>query len=203
MQREVLKSKAKEQIKGNIGILFVMTLIVVAVSFIASTIPFVGSLANTILISPAFSIALVMIYLNLTNGKEIKIGDIFEGFYHFWGAFKITFLISLFTALWSLLFIIPGIVKSYSYSMAMYIWSENKEMGALEAISKSKEIMDGHKMDLFVLCLSFIGWILLGGITFGIAYIYVIPYMDATLANFYRAINPQTTVYNNIEQASV
>ena len=93
--------------------------------------------------------------------------------------------------------------ERYSYSMAMYIWSENKEMGALEAISKSKEIMDGHKMDLFVLYLSFIGWILLGCITFGIAYIYVIPYMDATLANFYRAINPQTTVYDNIEQATV
>lgn len=110
------------------------------------------------------------------------------------GAFKVSFFTTLFTFLWSLLLIVPGIIKSFSYAMAMYIWSENKEMGALEAINKSKKMMDGHKMDYFVLGLSFIGWILLGCITLGIALIYVIPYMETTMANFYNSIKDSEPV---------
>lgn len=189
MTREILKQNAKEQIRDKIGILIVMYLIVIGVIFIANSIPMAGYFANVLLLSPAFSVSLIMVYFKVCDYQEIKVGDIFEGFYHFWGAFKIIFLVNLFSSLWSLLFIIPGIVKGYSYSMALYIWTENKEMGALEAISRSKEIMEGHKMDLFVLQLSFIGWYLLTFITFGIAAIYVVPYIDATMVNFYRSIN--------------
>lgn len=201
MNREILKANAKDQIKGKIGILFVMYLINIAISFVASCIPIVGSVASVILINPAFTIAMVMIYLKLIDYEEIKIGNVFDGFYHFWGAFKINFFVSLFTALWSLLFVVPGMIKAYSYSMAMYIWAENKEMGALEAIRKSKEMMDGHKMDLFVLGLSFIGWGLLTAVTFGIAGIYVIPYIEATTANFYRSLNPVVKVEDTPEIA--
>lgn len=190
MNREILKQTAKQQIKGKIGILFAVTLIVVGISFIASFIPFIGSLVNTFFVSPAFSIAFIMIYFKVCDYQTFKIGEIFDGFYHFWGAFKVTFLVSLFTALWSLLLIVPGIIKGYSYSMALYIWAENKEMGALEAIKKSQQMMDGHKMDYFVLQLSFIGWILLTYVTFGLAGIYVIPYISATIINFYRSLKP-------------
>ncbi len=188
--REQLKQQAKQQIKGKIGILFLMSIIVAGISILVNYVPIIGSLANAIVIAPAFSISLIMIYMKVADYEEIKVGDIFEGFYHFWGAFKITFLVGLFTFLWSLLFVIPGIVKAYSYSMAFYIYAENKDMGALEAIRKSKEMMHGHKMDLFVLALSFLGWGLLCAITFGIAYIYVGPYMQTTYMNFYRAIKP-------------
>ncbi len=194
MTREVLKQNAKQQIKGKIGILFVISLIVFAINYVATLIPFAGAIANAIFITPAFSVATIMIYFKVCDYQEFKVGEIFDGFYHFWGAFKITFLVGLFTALWSLLFVIPGIVKSYSYSMALYIWTENKEMGALEAINKSKEMMDGHKMDYFVLQLSFIGWGLLTAITFGIAGIYVVPYVYATTINFYRSLKPAVTV---------
>ena len=190
MDRVQLKEAAKQQIRGKIGVLFVISLIYVAIIMLASYIPIVGSVAITFFLSPAFSLALVMIYLNVADGKEVQIGDIFNGFYKFWGAFKVTFLVGLFAMLWSLLFIVPGIIKAYSYSQALYIWSENPEMGALEAINKSKEIMEGHKMDLFVLELSFIGWMLLGAVTFGLAYIYVYPYMMTTFANFYRSLCP-------------
>lgn len=193
MTREVLKQNAKQQIKGKIGILFVISLIVFAINYVATLIPFAGAIANAIFITPAFSVATIMIYFKVCDYQEFKVGEIFDGFYHFWGAFKITFLVGLFTVLWSLLFVIPGIVKSYSYSMALYIWTENKEMGALEAISKSKEMMYGHKMDYFVLQLSFIGWGLLTAITFGIAGIYVVPYVYATTINFYRSLKPVVT----------
>lgn len=88
----------------------------------------------------------------------------------------------------TVMLLIPGIVKSFSYSMSMYILAENKGMSAREAITRSKEMMNGHKLDLFVLYLSFFGWWLLCGITFGIAYIWVGPYMNAAVANFYNSI---------------
>ena len=75
--------------------------------------------------------------------------------------------------------------------MAPYILADNPELTANEALSKSKEIMDGHKFDLFVLQLSFFWWYMLSAITFGIAYIYVIPYVSATTANFYNSIKEQ------------
>lgn len=191
IQREILKANAKESIKGNIGTIFGMTIIVSLISVVINFIPTIGSVANTFFVSPAFNLAFVAIYLKIARGGKVVFNELFDGFSYFWGAFKINFLISLFTLLWSLLFVVPGIIKGYSYSMAMYIYSENRNMGALEAINKSKEIMEGHKMDLFVLELSFIGWYLLSMITFGIALIYVLPYAETTVANFYLAISGQ------------
>ena len=79
--------------------------------------------------------------------------------------------------------------------MAYYVLAENPQMSANEALNESKAIMDGHKMDLFVLYLSFIPWMLLGSITLGIAYIYVMPYMQLTITNFYHKIKrPSTAV---------
>ena len=88
----------------------------------------------------------------------------------------------------ALLLIIPGIVKAFSYAMAPYILADNPELTARESLNESKRIMDGHKFDLFVLQLSFFWWYILGSITFGIAYVYVIPYINATTANFYNSI---------------
>lgn len=191
IQRELLKANAKESIKGNIGTLFGMGVVVALISLILDSIPKIGSVVDAYLVSPAFSLAFTAIYLKIARGGKVVFSELFDGFAYFWGAFKINFLVSLFTLLWSLLFIVPGIIKAYSYSMAMYIYSENRNMGALEAINKSKEIMEGHKMDLFILELSFAGWFLLGVITFGIALIYFIPYAETTFANFYLAISGQ------------
>ncbi len=192
MNRAELKSKAKQQIKGKIGMLFVISLIIAVLSgiasFILSLIPFIGGLANAIIVAPAFALSLVRVYLNLTSGTNPAAGDAFCGFDDFWAAFKVNFLVGLFTFLWSLLFVIPGIVKSYAYSMSMYVLAENKGKSALACINESKEMTDGHKADLFVLSLSFIGWILLSTITFGIALIWVVPYMNATYANAYNRL---------------
>ena len=194
MSRQELKAKAKEQIKGNIGILFVMMLIVGAVGGLANVIPVVGSIAAAIVVIPAFSIAMVIVYLKLVSGVKPEIAELFQHFNKFWASFKVTFFMGLFTMLWSLLLYIPGIIKGLSYSMSMYILAENPDMPALEAIDRSKKMMDGHKMELFVLMLSFIGWYLLCMVTFGIAAIYVVPYMSATLANFYNNIKGHPVV---------
>ncbi len=191
--RAELKAMAKEQIRGNIGILFVIALIIGLISGAAGAIlAFIpgGSLIASIIITPAFTISLLRVYQNLVLARKPQVGDAFSGFDDFWTAFKAQLLVAVFTFLWSLLFVIPGIIKTFSYSQTMLVVAENKGISAREALNRSKAMMEGHKMDLFVLGLSFIGWALLCGITFGIAYIWVGPYMQATLVNFYNDVKP-------------
>ncbi len=194
MTRKEIKSLAKQQINGKIGILFVISLIIYLITIAVNSVPGVGQLASTFVITPAFTFAMTAIYLNIASSDDYrpKVGDAFSKFDSFWLAFKITFLTGLFTFLWSLLFVIPGIVKALSYSQAMRIAVENPGIGAREAIKKSQEMMNGHKMDLFILGLSFVGWIILGMFTFGILYIWLIPYMNAAMTVFYNNINPRT-----------
>lgn len=103
----------------------------------------------------------------------------------------ITYLVELiFLILWTLLFIIPGIIKAFSYAMTPYIMKDLYDAGKTptmtEAITKSRHLMNGHKTDLFVLWLSFIGWAILSVITLGIGFIWLVPYYRQTMVNFYR-----------------
>lgn len=182
-----LKTLAKAQIKGKIGRIFAMNLIVCGVSLLTCLLPVLGNIANLIVCS-AFTLGMAWVYLKIAKGKEFSIGDIFHGFDDFWTAIKAQFFIGLFCTLWYLLLIIPGIIKACAYSMTFYILAENKGMPVLEAITLSRKMMDGHKMDFFLLGLSFIGWLVLVVITFGIAGIWVYPYLAATSTNFYLSV---------------
>ena len=197
MNRAELKAKAKAQIKGKIGILFLITLIISAISGAANAIlsfTGVGSIVVSVIITPAFTLSLVRVYLMVIRDETPSAKDAFQGFDDFWSSFKVYFLVGIFTFLWSLLFIIPGIIKTISYSMSYYILAENKGKGALECINESKAMTNGHKWELFVLALSFFGWALLCVITLGIAAIWVGPYMNATFANAYQSLKPVVEV---------
>lgn len=197
--RSELKALAKEQIKGNIGGLFLLSLIVGLISFVCSIIPVVGSIAAFV-ITPALSFSVILAYYKLSQGNGYKpdAGDAFVGFSHLSGAFRVYWAQAIFTFLWMLLFIIPGYIKGIAYSQAVYILAENPDISGTEAIGRSQDMMRGHKMEYFVLQLSFIGWMLLGTLTFGLLYIWLIPYMNATNANFYQSIKP-VDVYLNPE----
>lgn len=121
--------------------------------------------------------------------KELRFSDLFSQFDRFGTGFAQKFLRILYTTLWTLLFIIPGIVKSLSYAMTPFILEDHPEMTASEAIKASMKLMDGHKMDLFILGLSFIGWSLLVCLTMGIGFLFLNPYMNAAYAAFYRDIS--------------
>ena len=95
------------------------------------------------------------------------------------------FLKGIFTFLWTLLFIIPGIIKSYAYRMVPYILADNPNIGARRAIELSNEMTRGHKFDMFILDLSFLGWYLLGMLALLIGVLFVHPYKDATEAELY------------------
>ena len=97
-------------------------------------------------------------------------------------------LLTIFVALWSLLFVIPGIIMAYAYSMAAYVKVDHPEYSPIQAIRASAELMRGHKWQLFVLDLSFIGWYLLSFVTFGLASLWVAPYVAASRAEFYQEL---------------
>jgi len=176
--RAELKTRAKAQIKGNIGILFLCGLIF---AVICSTC--IGCI-----LAPALILGFMMIFLALTQGQKPQVGDLFKGVNLFGRSLWLCIIVGIFTFLWSLLLVVPGIIKSLSYSMSYFVLAENPQMTAREALNESKKIMSGHKMELFVLYLSFILWMLLGAVTLGIAYIYIAPYMYATITNFYQEI---------------
>ncbi len=117
---------------------------------------------------------------------SFEFADLFSQFHRFGQGFAQAFLRGLYTFLWTLLFIIPGIVKSLSYAMTPFIMAENPDMTAGEAIDASKELMDGHKADLFILGLTFIGWDLLCALTLGIGTLFLNPYRNAAQAAFYK-----------------
>lgn len=93
--------------------------------------------------------------------------------------------------LWSLLLIIPGIIKAYAYRMVPYILADNPNIGVNEAITLSNEMTRGHKFDMFVLDLSFIGWYILGSIALGIGVLFVMPYENATNAELYLVLRKE------------
>ena len=192
MDRITLKNMAKEQIRGNLGVLFVCFLIVYAITSAAALLPSVGPIASLVLSAP-LEIGLITIFLKLKDRQPPEIKELFNHFDCLAHSVLLNILTSVFTVLWSLLFVVPGIVAALSYSMAPYILAENKHLTAMEALNMSKQMMNGHKADLFVLYLSFIGWGIIVSITFGIAGIYVAPYMQATLANFYDSIKVCTS----------
>ncbi len=187
IDRVDLKNNAKQAISGNIGMLIVCTVIVGALTGVAGAIPVVGPVLALCVTGP-LALGTAYIYLNLVRGQEPDVNILLSGFNRFVDTLVLTLLISIFTFLWSLLFVVPGIIKSISYSQAYYILAEHPEMSGKEALDASVDMMDGHKMEYFVLILSFIPWCLLGAVTCGLGFLYVIPYMETTFANFYNAI---------------
>lgn len=129
--------------------------------------------------------------LKQQDGEAGEIGELFSQFHRFGDGFCLQLLQRLFVALWMILLVIPGIVKSFSYAMAPFLMAENEDMTASEAITASRELMNGHKWELFCLRFSFLGWDLLSIVTFGIGALFLNPYMNAAEAAFYRSLCPK------------
>ena len=214
MDRLELKSSAKESIKGHIFEFFKMALVCALISFVLG---FIGGLLDGLLgttyvqeqvvmgqtikntaglflaiseiaTTSLFTFGMLSFFLKLSRNEEVTYKELFNKT-NLWLSFiTISICCAVFVFLWSLLLIIPGIIAGIAYKMAYYIKLDNPEMGALETIKKSKEIMNGHKWEYFVLQLSFIGWMILGACTLGILYIWLVPYMAVTECNFYNKI---------------
>ena len=191
MTASEFRAKAREQLGNNIFgnqwlYALVVCLIISAITGIAST-----TVVVPLLIIGPLAIGEAKVFLNLTRSNDpVKIEDTFTGFTSdIGGNIVLGLLVTLFTFLWSLLFVIPGIVKAYSYSMAFYIKHDNPTYTWQQCIDESRKMMDGNKMRLFLLDLSFIGWIIVGVLCLGIGTLWVTPYMATAHANFYEEIS--------------
>lgn len=194
IDRKQIKENAKAQLGSNIfGKIWLMALVALLIDSVivavASYIPVVGGFASIILAGP-FGIGLALVFMKLArNHNNVDLADVFTSFSNrFVKDFLLGLMIYVFTFLWSLLFIIPGIVKSYAYSMAYYISLDHPEWGWKECIEESMRITNGHKGELFVLDLSFIGWYIVGLFCLGIGTFWVAPYHETARANYYEAL---------------
>ena len=178
---------AWSKLQGNWGTAVVAYLIYVLLVAVLSSV-FVGSL----LLGGVLIVGLSVVLLQISRFGKSGIESLFDGFRNGLGNNIVaSVLVQIFTFLWALLFIIPGIVKSYSYSMTYFILADNPEMSATDAINASRKMMDGNKWRLFCLDLSFIGWYLLSILTLGILALWISPYNMMARAEFYESLKPQ------------
>ena len=189
-----LRRQSREQLGGKIFatnwlLMVVVGLIIAAVSAITRNPLFLGGIAGFV-IAGAIRYGTARITVNLAKGGEkVEFRDLITGFTDGFGKiFLLGFMSDLFVLLWSLLFIIPGIVKSYSYAMAPYIMQDDPTKSWKQCITESREMMNGHKAQLFWLDFSFIGWTIVGMLCCGLGIWFVNPYMNQAHANFYLAV---------------
>lgn len=209
MTRKMLKESARVKLQGkwSVGVLATLILSILAgavgaFSGMGNSFVMIAGQANSdamltggivmfllgwaayLLIIPALNLGIFRIFLKIARGEEAELKELFWGFRYFLKALGLTVMISIFVFLWSLLLLVPGIIAAYRYSQAYFILADNPEIGIMDAIRQSKQMMVGHKMEYFVLELSFLGWMLLCMFCF-IGILWLSPYMYVTYGNFY------------------
>ena len=191
-ENSILMAQARECLSDKwglvIGTFVVYTIIIIPISLI----PVVGWIIS-ILIGGPMSIGIAIFTLSVSRKQDAQLAQIFEGFQKFSVGLAAYLLIAAFVILWMLLLIIPGIIAALSYSMTYFIIADNNSIGALDAITKSKEMMRGNKWKLFCLGFRFFGWGLLCILSVGIGFLWLYPYMMVSFAQFYDDIKRQET----------
>ena len=173
------------------SVFFVAAVSTLSSGSMAAAAPAMESFSNLVelLVSGAFTVGFMAFFLGIAQEGEAQLDLLFVGFRRFWKSFGVYFLSTIFVLLWSLLLIIPGIIASFRYAMAYFIIADDEDCGALEAIRRSKEMMKGNKWKLFCLHWRFFGWALLATFfTLGIGYLWLVPYMQTSLAKFYEDV---------------
>lgn len=222
MERATLKMDAKAAMREAPVSPYVVTVIMGVIAIVLSVIDSflriwedvlykgngdVGQMGKFLVVSVIFFVIYMVLSTILQFGYQsycLKVAnrdssmsymDLFSSTRYLLKSLGLIIMVGIFTFLWMLLFIVPGIIASYRYSQAVLIMVEDPSKGVFQCIRESKEMMVGYKFDYFVLELSFILWSLLALVTCGLALIYVYPYMNVTFANFYNKIKPESLVY--------
>lgn len=165
----------------NYWILLVIVIIFSVLSSFASTVPFLP-----LILLGVFSVALQKCFIKNSNKQEVEIEDYFRGMFDNAGdKIVLGLMVTIFQILWTLLFIIPGVIKGYAYAMSYYI-QYRCNLPARDSIDLSQKMMSGKKWKLFCLHFSFIGWLILAAFTFGIGIIFLAPYFYAAQTEFFK-----------------
>ena len=188
-----LRQQAAGSLTGNWGMAAVITLVYLLLTGSTSSAsqyinPSFG-LISILLLPLHYGFAIL--FLDLLRGVKLDLGRLFDGYKDFGRILGTGLLQAIYTLLWLLLLIVPGIVKSYSYAMTSYVLKDHPELQYDAAISKSMVMMSGYKMKLFLLDLSFIGWGILCLFTLGIGFLFLSPYMQAAHAAFYEDLKKE------------
>ncbi|WP_294618665.1 DUF975 family protein [uncultured Bacteroides sp.] len=189
-QNSELRAQARESLQGKWLMAAVAALIYCFVIGALSAVPYVGRLASLFVGLPlAYGLAILM--FGVLKGKQVDIEVLFEGFHDYARILVTKLLQQIYTALWTMLLIVPGVMKYYSYAMTDYILKEEPEMKNNAAIEKSMAMMENNRMKLFTLDLSFIGWFFLSILTLGIGLFFLLPYVHTAHAAFYEDLKAQ------------
>lgn len=199
-----LKARARESLKGNykesIKLFFLYFLVCIGItvvfSIIEENIEINGLLAFILAFIPTLVVyglypGFYSFFLKISRNEEVSCKELFKHRNLFLVTIGTTLMVSIFIFLGTLLFIIPGIIMTLSYSMIYFVILDNPEISVTEALEKSKDIMEGHKFDYFVLNLSFVGSYILSYFTLGLLLLWLAPYIMVTTANFYNEIKEQ------------
>ena len=186
-KNKVFRTNARAQLGGGIFQNNWMMALVVCFVHLA-IISFASSfLIGALIISGFLNFGLCRVFLQRVRSQKdkIDIADLFCGSEYFGDLLVLDLLRSLFTFLWSLLLIIPGLVKTYAYAMAFYLKHDHPEYDWRKSLDESQRYMKGYKWQLFCLDFSFLGWYILGSLCCGVGVLWVVPYHEAARANFY------------------
>lgn len=208
-----LKLKAKELLNGkrkDAAIMLLVYWVIVGIiggvvgaifgspySKDATSTASVGQIVESLLLV-FFTLGSTSYFLKISRREDVKLEELFSKGNIYIKAICISIITGVIIALGLIVFIIPGIILAIGYSMTIYILLDNNEVGITEALKQSREMMKGHKMDYFLLQLSFLGWIILSICTLGILFFWLVPYMEVTNANFYNSISGK-----NVEEVPV
>lgn len=157
-------------------------------------------LGSLILIGP-MSVGAFYYFSKLVRQEGPILEDMFSGFQNFVPHMLVGLLSSIFIFLWSLLLFIPGIIASYRYAMVFFIVKDNPNMDAMHVLESSKNMMKGYKMQLFLLDLSFLGWMILSVLSLGIGFLFLTPYMTTSHAVFYEKLKASKAMHFGYEEA--
>ena len=184
-----LTEQARELLRGKWGLPIGFSLLLILLIMAAGMLPCVGDIGSLILGGP-LQLGGIIFYMTFARRGNAVLGMLFAGFKNFGNALGAFLLIAIFVLLWALLLIIPGIIAALAYSQAFYLMADDRSLGPMEAIRKSKQIMRGCKGKLFCLGLRFFCWSLLCILTLGIGYLWLMPYASVAYARFYDDLQP-------------
>ena len=195
---QTYKNRALDSLEGKWGTAAVATLIIAIITGGISTVITLPMGSDTVaglstngiwsLLCLPLEWGFTVYFLSLIRQEDIRYERLFEGYKDFIRTFLMEFLYCLAVAVGTCLFIVPGIILGIGLCMAPYILKDDPQISAMDSLMKSWQITQGHKMKLFWLGLSFIGWIILSLMTLGIGFFLLAPYMEATFAHYYEDI---------------
>ena len=202
MDRATLKENAKKSLKGKYKNAIIVLLIAGVITFLVSFVSGIigGALDfnenNTKTLNSIISFFVIGLFyfdylsffLKISRNKEVEVNELWSKTNMYLSYLGLSILVGIIVSIGFVLFIIPGIILALMYSQVFFIMLDDEKIGITDAMKKSREMMNGHKWEYFVLILSFFGWMFLGILTFGILLFWVVPYMNVTTCNFYNQL---------------